>query len=196
MRPHLRTELGALALACLATLWIPTTAQANTEQPNMVHVPAQLAVKGALRAPSAGVTDLKFGEMFKMPVGPKGLEPSDKLSSLSGQRVRMVGYVANAEEPTPGLLILSPLPVVLGDEDEKLVDDLPPTAVFVHLSQAYAKQATPNFSGLLQLTGRLEVGAKEEADGHVSATRLVLDDATSRLLVTPTKAKHAARAKH
>lgn len=196
MRRHLRTEISALTLACLTTLWIPSTAQANTEQPNMAPAPAKLAVKGTLSAPAAGVTDLKFGEMFKMPVGPKGLEPSDKLSSLSGQRVRMVGYVANAEEPTPGLLILSPLPVVLGDEDEKLVDDLPPTAVFVHLSQAYAKQATPNFAGLVQLTGRLEVGAKEEADGHVSATRLVLDDSTSRLLVTPTKAKHAARSKH
>ncbi|MDE2594145.1 MAG: hypothetical protein KGL57_07885 [Burkholderiales bacterium] len=196
MRPHLHIAIGALTLASLATLWSPSTALANTEQPNMDPAPAKLMVKGTLSTPAAGVTDLKFGEMFKMPVGPKGLEPSDKLSTLSGQRVRMVGYVANAEEPTPGLLILSPLPVVLGDEDEKLVDDLPPTAVFVHLSSAYAKQATPNYSGLVQLTGRLEVGAQEEADGHVSATRLVLDDATSRLLTTPAKGKHAARPKH
>lgn len=196
MRRHLLTEISALTLACLATLWSPSTAQANTEQPNMVPAPAKLAVKGALSAPASGVTDLKFGEMFKMPVGPKGLEPSDKLGALNGQRVRLVGYVANAEEPTPGMLVLSPLPVVLGDEDEKLVDDLPPTAIFVHLSQAYAKQATPNFSGLVQLTGRLEVGAQEEADGHMSATRLVLDDSTSRLLVTPAKSKHAAHSKH
>lgn len=192
MRRHLRTQISALAWAGLATLWSPFAAQANTEQPNMVAPPAHVAVKGTLSAPPAGISDLKFGEMFKMPVGPMGLEPSDKLTSLKGQRVRMVGYVADAEEPTAGLLILSPLPVVLGDEDEKLVDDLPPTAVFVHLSPAYAKKAPPNFAGLVQLTGRLEVGAQEEADGHVSSTRLVLDDTTSRLLVTPpqSKAKH------
>ena len=90
---------------------------------------------------------------------------------------------------------MSPLPVVLGDEDEKLVDDLPPTAVFVHLSPAYAKKTTPNFSGLIQLSGQLETGAKEEADGHVSSTRLMLDDATSRLLVGPS-GKHGTRAHH
>lgn len=196
MRRHLRAEFSALALACMATLWSPSVARANAEQPNMVNPPAKLMVKGALRTPPAGTTDLKFGELFKMPVGPKGLEPSDKLASLQGKPVRLVGYVANAEEPTPGLLILSPLPVVLGDEDEKLVDDLPPTAVFVHLSPAYAKHTTPNFAGLIQLSGRLETGALEEADGHVSSTRLVLDDATSRLLVTRHTAKPAPRAKH
>ncbi|MGE5452824.1 MAG: hypothetical protein ACM3VZ_13410 [Acidobacteriota bacterium] len=196
MRRSLRADISALTLSALATLWLPGMAHASAEQANLVSPPAKLAVKGSLTPPPAGVADLKFGEMFKMPVGPKGLEASDKLTALTGQRARMVGYVANAEAPTPGMLVLTPLPVTLGDEDEKLVDDLPPTAVFVHLSPAYAKQSTPNFSGLIQLTGRLETGAKEEADGHVSSTRLVLDDATSRLLVQPARGQTARHAKH
>lgn len=195
MRRHLRAGLSALTLVALAAMWVAPLAHANAEQPNMVPPPAKLAVKGTLGTPQAGTTDLKFGELFKMPVGDKGLQASDKLTSLVGKRVRMVGYVANAEDPTPGLLILTPLPVVLGDEDEKLVDDLPPTAVFVHLSAAYAKKTSPNFSGLIQLTGQLETGAKEEADGHVSSTRLMLDDATSRLLLSQS-GKHSARPHH
>jgi hypothetical protein len=175
-----RLQISGLALALLCGLTTP----AQAEPANVVRPPEQVAVRGFLPATKKGVTDLKFGEMFKNPVGPRGLEPSDKLSALQGQRVRMVGYVANADEATPGLLILSPLPVSLGDEDEKLVDDLPPSAVFVHLSPAYANKPAPNFTGLIHLEGRLELGALEEADGHVSATRLVLDDATSRLLTT------------
>lgn len=185
MRRSLRMRAQAITLTLVAAplLWSWSVAHANSEQPNMVAPPAKLAVKGPLHAAPAGVTDLKFAELFKLPVGDKGLQPTDKLLALQGKPVRMVGYVANAEEPTPGMLILSPLPVVLGDDDEKLVDDLPPTAVFVHLSPVFAKYPTPNFSGLIQLTGRLETGALEEADGHVSHIRLRLDDATSRLLV-------------
>src|SRR5689334_5693118 len=35
----------------------------------------------------AGVTELKFGEFFVRPVGPRGLELTDKLLGLDGQRV-------------------------------------------------------------------------------------------------------------
>lgn len=177
LNASLRVSLSALAMA-LSTL----CAGVAHAEPLAVRPPAGVAVDRALSKAPAGVTDLKFGEMFKSPVGPSGLEASDKLRGLVGQRVRMVGHVANASEPTPGLLILTPIPVTLGDEDEKLVDDLPPSAVFVHLSPAHAGKKVPNLGGLVQLTGTLELGAKEEADGHVSTTRLVLDDATSRKL--------------
>ena len=130
----------------------------------------------------AAVSDLKFREFYKMPVGPHGLQPTDKLMELNNKQVRMVGYMVKEENSTPGILILSPLPVELGDEDESLADDLPPTAVFVHLQQE-AKQVIPYVSGLLQLTGQLSVGSEAEPDGRISSVRLLLD---SELKFPPT----------
>jgi hypothetical protein len=55
--------------------------------------------------------------------------------------------------------------------------------VFVHLSGTAAEQLLPNHAGLLRLQGLLQVGPLEEADGHVSTVRLVLDaEQSARLL--------------
>jgi hypothetical protein len=185
-----------LPLTCaLCTIYGTAQVQATTLA-NIAIPPAAVAVQGPLSKAPAGVTDLKFQDMIKMPIGPKGLEPTARLLSLHQQRVRLVGYMASQEQSVPGILILSPMPVNLGDEDESLSDDLPGNAVFVHLSPRYADKATPNLQGLLQLTGTLSVGAQSEADGHVSSIRLTLDDATSRLLTTqaaPSKSDKATR---
>jgi len=189
-----RLLLAAIRTTVCATACIaigPITA-AHAE-PITATPPTALRVSRALAPAPKGVVDLKFGDMFKRPVGPAGLELTEQLRALAGQRVRVVGHMATAEEATPGLLVLSPLPVSLGDEDEKLVDDLPPNAIFVHLSAAHQRVALPNFGGLLQLTGTLEIGQQEEADGHTSHFRLRLDDATSRLLARAA-ARVAARA--
>lgn len=142
--------------------------------------PAALAVSPALGAPPPGVEELRFADFFRRPVGPAGLEPSARLLALAGQPVRIVGYMAAAELPMAGRMVLAPLPVELGDEDEHLADDLPPQAVFVHLSGPAAERTLPNYRGLLALTGRLEIGPREEPDGHVSTVRLLLDAATSQ----------------
>lgn len=144
--------------------------------------PPGVAVRLPIDAPAAGVTDLKFSEMFKMPIGPQGLEPSARLLSLNGKSVRLIGYMVDTESRPPGTLILTPLPVSNGHEDESLADDLPASAVFVHLSGPAAQQTVRSMRGLIQLTGTLQIGAADEADGRVSAIRLRVDDATSRLL--------------
>ncbi len=187
-------------LATTAAAWLigaPVASHATTQLANIALPPASLAVQGPLPAPKTGVTELKFREMFKMPIGPKGLEPTDKLLSLDGKRVRLVGYMAGQEESAKGVIILTPMPVSLGDEDESLSDDLPGNAVFVHLTSRYADKPVPNMQGLLQLTGTLQLGPQDEADGHVSAIRLTLDDATSRLLTTAAPAANSKqRATH
>ena len=137
------------------------------------NVPSSILVNGELAPPPAGLTDLKFRDFFKSPVGRKGLEVSDKLLGLNGKHVRILGYMAKAESPTPGVFVLSPLPVELGDEDESLSDDLPPSAVFVHMDAE--NLVVPNIPGLIKLTGTLSVGNQDEADGHVSIVRLHLD---------------------
>ncbi len=150
-----------------------------------LNAPSVLAVSGVLPPPPAGVAELRFSEMFQRPVGPQGLAPSARLLALDGRNVRLVGYMASAELPMAGRLILSPLPVALGDEDEPLADDLPAQAIFVHLSGPAAQHALPNYSGLIQLQGRLSVGARDEPNGHLSSVRLMLDEQTSQQLLPP-----------
>jgi len=50
-----------------------------------------------------------------MPVGPRGLEPTDKLLRLRDQRVRVQGYMVREEEPLPGLFLLTSMPVALAE---------------------------------------------------------------------------------
>ena len=149
-----------------------------------VQVPPEaIAVRGNLPVLPATVAEIKFAEFFNMPIGPRGLDASIKLISLSGRQVRLVGYMARAEKPVAGMFILTPLPVSLGDEDESLSDDLPASSVFVHLDAASAATALPFYPGLLQLTGTLLLGPHDEADGHVSTVRLQLDAALTQAIV-------------
>jgi hypothetical protein len=136
-------------------------------------------------AEDAVAADLKFGEFFTMPVGPRGLQPSAKLLALQGRQVRMLGYMArqDAADALPGVILLTPLPVTLGDEDERFADDLPVTTVYVHLDAAPPSPALAYLPGLLALTGRLELGSQAEADGRRSSVRLRLDGASSVLLL-------------
>lgn len=154
----------------LCVLFSHSLAQAELKE--RVYIPKSIEVSSQL-SPVAGVADLKFNEFYKTPVGPKGLELTPKLINLIGKKVRIVGYMAKTEPATPGMFVLSPFPVDLGDEDEKLVDDFPPNAVFVHLGEK--DLAVPTIQGLIKLTGTLQVGSFEEVDGHVSTFRLELD---------------------
>lgn len=162
----------------LGSLHAPGGAQTHPGGPARSAPPAAVAAVANASLPP-GVTELRFAQIFRRPVGPRGLEPTDKLLSLHGRPVRMVGYMAAASLPMAGRLVLAPLPVELGDEDEHLADDLPPQAVFVHLSGPAAARTLPNYAGLLSLTGTLDVGPREEPDGHVSTVRLLLDAAAS-----------------
>jgi hypothetical protein len=144
------------------------------------------------RAEVAVATDLKFGEFFTMPVGPRGLEPSVKLLALQGRQVRLLGYMArqDAADAAPGVILLTPLPVTLGDEDERFADDLPVTTVYVHLAASPQSPALTYVPGLLGLSGRLELGSQAEADGRRSSVRLRLDSASSVLLLAAAAASN------
>ena len=171
----------AVLLAMAGLLFSGVAASHELEKPTSSHaetieVPIALKVSGPLPPPSVGTTDLKFHEIFKLPIGPRGLEPSERIVGLNGKQVRMVGYMAKEENPTPGLFILSPLPVNMGDEDESFADDLPASAVFVHMGTAN-NNVVPYLPGLLKLTGVLQFGAQQEPDGRISTVRILLDPA-------------------
>ena len=183
-------KLIVALLSCAALVGTATCAWAETDAPFNPHaypVPAALAAGRSTHAQTDGVNELKFGEIFKLPVGPKGLETSARLRGLDGQRVRMVGFMVARETATPGQFIIAPLPVLLGDEDESFSDDLPASAVFVHLHPSLASQTVSNLHGPMQLVGTLRVGAREEADGRVSTVRIELDATTSGLLLPASK---------
>jgi hypothetical protein len=123
-----------------------------------------------------GVAALQFGEFFERPVGPRGLAYSEKLRKLQGQRVRVLGHMVRREGAPPGTLLLAPYPVQLDDSEYGLADDLPPNTLFVTVPGAEGEVRFT--AGLLLLTGRLEIGSREEPDGRTSVVRLVLDPKT------------------
>lgn len=183
--PLVTGRLGPLARRWLTGLLAAGSLAAGPVQAHgpaagvSVPAPIMLQVPGPLAPPPPGVAELRFQEFFQQPVGPRGLQASARLLALDGQRVRLVGYMVREAQAPAGRLILTAMPVLLGDEDEPLADDLPPAALFVHLAGAASQARLPHVSGLIQLQGRLQVGPLAEPDGHVSTVRLLLDDAAS-----------------
>ena len=135
------------------------------------------ATKALPPLPSA--TALKFSDFYQMPVGPKGLEPTEKLLSLNGKTVRIQGYMVREEQPLPGLFMLAPTPVDLAELADGPADYLPPATLFVHLSPEIADKFVGFRPGTWTLVGRLELGGRPEANGRVSYVRLSLDDPAS-----------------
>ena len=167
-----RSAASVLAmLVLLAVAGLPAQAQVNLQD-----------------TPQDAAQELKFREFFTLPVGPRGLEPSARVLALQGQRVRLVGYMArqDAADAMPGVILLTPLPVTLGDEDERYADDLPASTVYAHFaadfSAAAQAPAIPYLPGLLALSGRLELGSSPEADGRHSMLRLQLDRPSAAML--------------
>lgn len=155
--------LAAVALACIAC-----AALADPASGGSVALVRE-------SAPPAAAINLPFRDFYRMPVGPRGLEFTDRLRAAHGQRVRLLGYVVTQESPSPGMFLLSPVPVRLSEQADGPADDLPVAVVFVH-SDVLAPAGT-----LVAVTGRLSVGRQEEADGRVSWVRLVREpDQTAR----------------
>ena len=127
-----------------------------------------------LPPPPAGVTDLKFNEFFVMPVGALGLEPTQKLRSLDGQRVRMLGYMVRQEKPPVGTFLFAAIPVQIHEHDNGLADGLPPATVRVAVPTCRDKPV-PFAPDLMALMGTLQLGNRAETDGRVTFVRLELD---------------------
>lgn len=142
-----------------------------------------------------------------MPVGPRGLEFTDRIKALDGKHVRIAGFqvaemvgVCNAEPnassparkaramfeaSVPGRLMLSPVPESVNFSHYGLCEDLPPQVVFVTVPELFG-QIIPQHPGPLLLSGILEIGNKPEPDGRVSAVRLVLDPQAPASAPSPT----------
>lgn len=156
-------------------------ARANRGAPtnSVTSIPAPQNTPPKVELPPApeGVTDLQFSEIYQLPVGPAGLVFTEKVRALAGKKVRMLGYMVKQTQPMPWRLLLSPVPMTLHESHYGFAEDLPPQVV-----HAFTERTTtpilPHTPGMLLLTGRLELEAREEPDGRVSHVRLFVDPPT------------------
>jgi hypothetical protein len=118
------------------------------------------------------------------------LAPSAKARALAGKRVRLVGFMARLELPTPGAFYLVPRPVAC-DEAGAGTADLMPSSVLV-ISESAAGQDIAFVPGALDVSGVLEVGNQAGADGRVSAFRLRLDRGDSSAPSEPAAARNVS----
>ena len=124
-----------------------------------------------------GVSELRFSEFFRQPIGPRGLEYTEKLRQLEGRRVRILGYMVRQEQPVDHGFLLSPVPLTLHESEYGLADDLPVTALHVFTARDLPARV-PHTPGPLLLTGKLSLGNRRETDGRTSVARLHLDPPT------------------
>jgi len=125
------------------------------------------------------VTELRFQDFFKLPVGAKGLEISPALRQADGTAVALTGYMVQQEVPSNGVFLLTPRPVQMSEHADGDADDLPPATVLVKLAPEQHDWAVPHVRGLIRITGVLSVGREEGHDGRVSWVQLQLaPDAT------------------
>ena len=125
------------------------------------------------------VTEMRFRDLFRSPMGTTGIEISDKLRQANGQAVRLVGYMVQQQNAVAGRFMLAPRPVQMSENADGDADDLPATTVMVYLDPGLQDWVVPYVRGLVTVNGKLAVSRHEETDGRVSWVRLQLDaDAT------------------
>jgi hypothetical protein len=157
-------RLGALALGLSVQMHVFAGTEQNAPISTLPALPADIG-------------ELKFKDFFAMPVGPHGLEMTPKLLALDGKRVRILGYMAQQDDPHPGFFMLTPVPVNIAEASDSMADDLPLATLFVHLPPSQANEVASHQPGLLVLIGTLSVGNREEGDGRISMVQLQLDAA-------------------
>ncbi|HSH94406.1 MAG TPA: hypothetical protein VK968_09695, partial [Roseimicrobium sp.] len=170
VRVWIRMGCAALTLLGLSPCFLN-----GAEPAGNVAAPSTVSTDGRALPPlPADVVELRFQDLFVRPVGPAGLQVTDKANAAHGKRVRMLGYMVQRTQPKPWSLILSPLPVLMHDGEYGLADELPPSSVLVETSRTVSP-VVPYTPGFLLLTGLFEVGHWEQPDGRIFNFRLKLD---------------------
>ena len=143
------------------------------------HPVAATEPPAAVATAAAPALALRFADFYRSPVGPQGLEMSEKLAAAAGREVQLRGWMVAQETPPPGYFLLTARPVRLSEHADGEADDLPPATVLVRLPSGPGGASAPTASwphqtGLIEMTGTLHVGRSVEPDGRVSWIQLQL----------------------
>lgn len=139
------------------------------------EMPSQTAASTQLPTLPAGTAELSFSEFFKNPVGPVGLEPTEKLLSLNNKRVRIVGFMAHEDDPSPGIFIVAGRPTNVAEKADGMADDLPAATLSVYMPPEDQEKILTYRPGTWVLTGTLQLGNHEDSNGRISYARLMMD---------------------
>jgi len=138
--------------------------------PSLVPVLADLAAQAVHAAGEA--EPLKFSELYSG-ASVFGLTFSDRLLSLAGRRVVMVGFMAPPIKPDLDFFVLTKSPMALCPfcaTDADWPDDI----VFVRMKDRRTVRPTEK---PIRVEGTLEVGSKvDQATGFVSLVRIIADE--------------------
>jgi hypothetical protein len=119
-----------------------------------------------------GLPELSFSEFFG-PIGAQGLEYSEKIRALAGQRVRVHGFMVQQSERVPALFLFAGMPVKVDTRADCNETDTPPA--MIHVLVPGGAKPLPFVPGPHVLSGILEIGAHHEIDDRISVARLTLD---------------------
>lgn len=119
----------------------------------------------------AQVESLRLSEMYDG-ITVRGIILSDKLKSLEGKKVRMMGFMAPPLTPTINFFVMSQIPRAICPFCSSDAD-WPDNIVVVKVKKSLV--ALP-FDRMIAVSGTLEVGsAVDEETGFVSLVRIVAD---------------------
>lgn len=133
--------------------------------------------RAVVAKPTAGApaTRLEFREFFDPTINE--LQPSDKLRRLQGQRVRIIGFMAEMEHQPEGYFYLCARPV-LCDESGGGIGELPIDAVRVvvrsHKGSPLKFVAPP-----IEVTGILELGGQSAGEPDSWTVRVLIENVST-----------------
>jgi hypothetical protein len=154
-------------------------------------------VRSQVRWNEADVTPLELQAFYKMPIGPKGLEVTDKVLQASGQKVRITGFMVKSESPTPGAFILTPRPVQMSEHADGDANDLPASMCLVYLDSSQKSWLVPHIPGPVTVEGLFTFKRSEAADGSVAWFHLQLAaDAVSVVRFDDLSSVHGSQLQH
>jgi hypothetical protein len=152
-------------------------------------------VRSQVRLDAEEVTTIRLQSFFKMPIGPKGLEVSEKV--LNGQKIRLTGYMVQNELPTQGVFMLSPRPIQLSEHADGDANDLPAAVCLVYLDDRQKNWVVPHIAGPLTVEGQFTFKRIEASDGSVAWFHLYLaPDAVSAVNTEPRSSQGFAPLHH
>lgn len=137
-----------------------------------------------------GIPEVSFRDLFRASSGASGLEYTERATALAGKPVKLHGYMVRQTQPIPWAFILSPVPQSLHEREYGECDDLPVTAIHVFLPRS-SPPIPARHNGQVTVTGVLELGGHEEADGRVSPARIQITGSVATALVASTTSQRS-----